>query len=129
MRNVKVKPSALYQFDLPIDVKCGTIGKLKINISWTNILNKPAVAEIEDLFVLLGPFEDKINDPVKIDEMDLAYKKKQLQEVEKIDKTEILGKKIPHLIYFLLFLNLFQNIITRKQRERLHRKSHGHHHK
>jgi len=61
--------------------------------------------------------------------MDLAYKKKQLQEVEKIDKTEILGKKIPHLIYFLLFLNLFQNIITRKQRERLHRKSHGHHHK
>jgi len=55
-------------------------------------MNKPAVAEIEDLFVLLGPFEDKINDPVKIDEMDLAYKKKQLQEVEKLDKTEILGK-------------------------------------
>ena len=76
---------------MPIEVKCGTIGKLKINISWTNILNKPAVAEIEDLFVLLGPFEDKINDPVKIDEIDLAYKKKQLQEVEKIDKTEISG--------------------------------------
>ncbi len=49
------------------------------------------MAEIEDLFVLLGPFEDKINDPVKIDEIDLAYKKKQLQEVEKIDKTEISG--------------------------------------
>ena len=55
------------------------------------------MAEIEDLFVLLGPFEDKINDPVKIDEIDLAYKKKQLQEVEKIDKTEISGIKKPFL--------------------------------
>ena len=50
------------------------------------------MAEIEDLFVLLGPFEDKINDPLKIEEINFAYKKKQLQEAEKIDKTEILGK-------------------------------------
>ena len=54
-------------------------------------MNKPAVAEIEDLFVLLGPFEDKVHDPVKIEEMLFAYKKKQLEEVEKIDKTELLG--------------------------------------
>lgn len=93
LRNVKVKPSALYQFDLPVEVKCGTIGKLKINISWTNIMNKPAVAEIEDLFVLLGPFEDKVHDPKRIEEMLMAHKRKQLQEIEKIDKTEILENK------------------------------------
>lgn len=90
--NIKVKPSALYQFDLPVDVKYGKIGKLKINISWKNILTKPAVAHVEDLFVLLAPFEDKINDPAKIDEMLLSYKRKQLQEYEKFDKAEIYGK-------------------------------------
>jgi hypothetical protein len=54
-------------------------------------LTKPAVANIEDLFVLLAPFEDKINDPVKIEEMLLSYKQKQLQEFEKFDKAEIYG--------------------------------------
>ena len=89
--NIKVKPSALYQFDLPVDVKYGKIGKLKINISWKNILTKPAVAFVEDLFVLLAPFEDKINDSKKIEEMLLTYKRKQLQEFEKFDKAEIYG--------------------------------------
>jgi vacuolar protein sorting-associated protein 13A/C len=76
---------------LPIDVKYGKIGKLKINVSWTNILKQPAEVIIEDLFVLLGPFEEKINDPKRIEEMLLAYKRKQLLEMEKIDKTEIYG--------------------------------------
>ncbi|CAF0714006.1 unnamed protein product [Brachionus calyciflorus] len=91
--NIKIKPSAMYQFDLPVDVKSGTIGKLKINISWRNILTKPAVAILEDLFVLLGPFEEKINDPKRIEELSLAHKRKQLQEFEKLDKREIVESK------------------------------------
>ena len=73
-------------------MKCGKIGKLKINISWKNILTKPAVAEIEDLFVLLGPFEENINNPKRIEEIIQAHKRKLLQESEKIDKAEIYGK-------------------------------------
>ena len=73
-------------------MKCGKIGKLKINISWKNILTKPAVAIIEDLLVVLGPFEEKINDAARIEEMIMTYKRKLLQEVEKIDKNQIFGK-------------------------------------
>lgn len=91
--NIKVKPSAMYQFDLPVDVKGGTIGRLKINISWRNILTKPAVAVLEDLFVLLGPFEEKINDPARIEELSLAHKRKQLQEFENLDKREIVESR------------------------------------
>lgn len=91
--NIKVKPSAMYQFDLPVDVKGGTIGRLKINISWRNILTKPAVAVLEDLFVLLGPFEEKINDPARIEELFLVHKRKQLQDFEKFDKREIVESK------------------------------------
>lgn len=93
LSDIKIKKSALYQFDLPIEVKCGKIGKLRINISWKNIMTKPAVAEIEDLFVLLGPFEDNINDPKRIEEIVQAYKRKVLQEFEKIDKAEIYENK------------------------------------
>lgn len=42
--------------------------------------------------MLLGPFEDKINDPKRIEELSLAHKRKQLQEFDKIDKAEIYGK-------------------------------------
>jgi hypothetical protein len=55
-------------------------------------MNKPAVLVIEDLFVLLGPFEENINDPKRIEEIFQAHKRKQLQEYEKIDKAEIYGK-------------------------------------
>lgn len=61
-----------------------------------NILTKPAVAHVEDLFVLLAPFEDKINDPKKIEEMLHSYKRKQLQEFEKFDKAEIYGESLEH---------------------------------
>ena len=87
--NIKIKPSALYQFDLPVEVKYGRIGKLKINLSWRKIMSEAAVLEIEDLFVLCGPFEDKIHDPNQIEEIFIAHKRKQLSEIEKIDEAQL----------------------------------------
>jgi hypothetical protein len=68
------------------------IGKLKINLSWTNFNKQPAILILEDLFVLLGPFEEKINDPKRIEELLAAHKKKQLQEIDKIDQSQLYGK-------------------------------------
>ena len=56
-------------------------------------MTKPAVAIVEDLFVLLGPFEDKINDPKRVDEIFAAHKRKRLQELEKIDKAQLFESK------------------------------------
>ena len=52
-------------------------------------MNQPAVLEIEDLFVLCGPFEDKIHDPKRIEEIFIAHKRKQLKEIEKIDDAQL----------------------------------------
>ncbi len=87
--NIKIKPSALYQFDLPVEVKYGRIGKLKINLSLMKIKSEAAILEIEDLYVLCGPFEDKIHDPKKIEEIFSAHKRKQIQEIEKIDQSQL----------------------------------------
>jgi vacuolar protein sorting-associated protein 13A/C len=99
--NIKVKPSALYQFDLPVEVKYGTIGKLKINLSWRKILSEAAVLEIEDLYVLCGPFEDKIHDPNKIEEIHAAHKRKKLAEIEKLDEAEFMKGLLKKQVNFL----------------------------
>lgn len=91
----------MYQFDLPIEVKYGRIGKLKINLSWRKILSEAAVLEIEDLYVICGPFEDKIHDPKRIEEIHIAHKRKQLQEIEKIDEATIFEGKLFNTTRFL----------------------------
>jgi vacuolar protein sorting-associated protein 13A/C len=93
LNNIKVKPSALYQFDVPIEVKYGTIGKLKINISYTQFTSQPAVAIVEDVFVLLAPFEDNKYDSKRFDEVNRAHKQKLLSETEKIDTIQIFEPK------------------------------------
>jgi vacuolar protein sorting-associated protein 13A/C len=109
--NIKIKPSALYQFDLPVEVKYGRIGKLKINLSWRKILSEAAVLEIEDLYVLCGPFEDKIHDPKRIEEIFSAHKRKQLQEIEKIDEAQLFESRCfflkSHVIRISFFVSHF----------------------
>lgn len=83
-----------YQFDIPIEVKCGKIGRLEINVSYTNIWNQPAIAKIEDLLILLGPFEEKKYDPKRIEELNSAHKRKELLETEKIERAQIFGEQL-----------------------------------
>ena len=72
-------------------MKCGKIGNLEIELSLKNTINKPAKATIEDLFILLGPFEDKKYDPERIEELYKVYKRRELLETEKIEKAQIFG--------------------------------------
>jgi hypothetical protein len=78
---------------LPIEVKYGKIGKLKINLPMKNIYKEPTQILVEDLFVLLGPFEDKLYDPKRVEEIFVAYKRKQLSELEKFDKAQLVVGK------------------------------------
>ena len=58
-----------YQFDLPIEVKYGKIGRLKVTLPVKNYYKEPAKIIAEDLFVLLGPFEENIYDQKRVDEI------------------------------------------------------------
>ncbi len=58
-----------------------------------NIYKEPTQILVEDLFVLLGPFEDKLYDPKRVEEIFVAYKRKQLSELEKFDKAQLVVGK------------------------------------
>lgn len=78
-----------YQFDLPIEIKYGKIGKLKIHIPIKNLNQEPAKIEIEDVFILLVPFEKNIFDSKRVEELINAHKRKQLAEMDKLDQAKI----------------------------------------
>jgi hypothetical protein len=54
-------------------------------------MSKPAMATVEDLFILLAPFEDKKYDPKRIEELNSAFKRKELLKTEKIERAQIFG--------------------------------------
>src|SRR4051794_25119021 len=55
LNNLELKPDALEEFNLPITVKAGYLGKLKLQIPWSNIKTQPAIVRISDIFVVGGP--------------------------------------------------------------------------
>eukprot|EP00729_Bicosta_minor_P006347 gene6347-24938_t len=51
--------------DLPVDVKWGKLGSLKLHVSWTKLLKAPIVIEIDEIFLLAVPSTDKAYDAEK----------------------------------------------------------------
>ena len=73
-------------------MKYGKIGKLKVNVSYRNFSSQPAEALIEDVFVLLGPFEENKYDPKRYEEIEASYKRKMLYETEKLEDSQVFGR-------------------------------------
>ena len=58
LEKLELKKEALDALELPILVRGGFLGSVKINIPWTNIKSQPASIEITGLYLLAGPRED-----------------------------------------------------------------------
>jgi hypothetical protein len=56
LEGLSLRKDALRDLDLPIDVKAGFTGKLTLSIPWTQLRTKPVSIQIDDLYVLAGPF-------------------------------------------------------------------------
>eukprot|EP01126_Amoeba_proteus_P002109 TRINITY_DN10663_c0_g1_i6.p1 TRINITY_DN10663_c0_g1~~TRINITY_DN10663_c0_g1_i6.p1 ORF type:complete len:297 (-),score=46.57 TRINITY_DN10663_c0_g1_i6:1200-2090(-) len=54
LHNLTIKPDILERFYLPVKVRAGQIGSLVISVPWTELSDKPAIIEIEDLFFLVS---------------------------------------------------------------------------
>ena len=78
-------------------------------------MSKPTVATIEDLFILLAPFEDKKYDPKRIEELNSAFKRKELLETEKIERAQIFGLKIVFSFFLCNFLSVYFLKIQKKK--------------
>ncbi|KAJ1531594.1 hypothetical protein ONE63_000266 [Megalurothrips usitatus] len=55
LHNLRLRPEALYELDLPIEVKAGTIGRVSLNIPWSGLYTESVVVTVEDVYVVAGP--------------------------------------------------------------------------
>ncbi|CAH1390229.1 unnamed protein product [Nezara viridula] len=103
LSDLKIKPDALYELDLPIEVKVGTIGRINIKIPW-GCFNKQSVAiEMEDVYVIVAPITDREYDPEKEKRLIRASKRRKL---ELLEIGHFLGTDAPESSSFV------ENLIT-----------------
>ncbi|XP_046398302.1 vacuolar protein sorting-associated protein 13C-like isoform X1 [Ischnura elegans] len=110
LRDLKFKPEALYELDLPIEVKVGTIGKVSLDIPWNNLYAKSVRIEIEDVFLIAGPIAEREFDPQKEKRLNRAAKRKKLADLE---NESFFGSGPPESRNF--FENLMTTIINNLQ--------------
>ncbi|KAK9908805.1 hypothetical protein WJX75_003140 [Coccomyxa subellipsoidea] len=55
LRNLKLKPEALADLNLPITVKAGLLGSLTLKVPWANLGRSPVIITIDRLYILAGP--------------------------------------------------------------------------
>ncbi|CAG9562322.1 unnamed protein product [Danaus chrysippus] len=107
LTDLKLKPEALYELDLPIDVKIGTIGKVNLQIPWSGLYTQPVVVHIEDVLILVGPaISNSYFDPERERRLTRAAKRKILQDLEA--ESEIL--KGPQNFFENLFTAIVNNL-------------------
>ncbi|KAH9636273.1 hypothetical protein HF086_009469 [Spodoptera exigua] len=107
LTDLKLKPEALYELDLPIDVKIGTIGRIALQIPWSGLYTQPVVVNIEDVLVLVGPaISNSYFDPERERRLTRAAKRKILQDLEA--ESEVL--KGPQNFFEHLFTAIVNNL-------------------
>ncbi|XP_045467694.1 vacuolar protein sorting-associated protein 13C-like [Harmonia axyridis] len=83
LTDLKLKPEALYDLNLPIEVVAGTIGKLSMQIPWTTIWDTTTIINIEDIFILANPvINGNPYDEEKDKRLKRAQKRKALADLD-----------------------------------------------
>ncbi|XP_064629495.1 intermembrane lipid transfer protein VPS13A-like isoform X5 [Lineus longissimus] len=82
LSHLQLKPEALFELDLPIEVKAGYVGKISLNVPWTSLYTLPVIASVEDVYLLAGPLSDRKYDPEKEKRLLNAIKKQKLEVLE-----------------------------------------------
>ncbi|XP_050293548.1 intermembrane lipid transfer protein VPS13C-like [Anthonomus grandis grandis] len=83
LTDLKLKPEALYELNLPIEVKIGTIGKIQIQIPWNALWNQSVVVNIDDIHIIANPVvSNQEFDAEKNKRIVRAFKKRTLELLE-----------------------------------------------
>ncbi|KAL4527774.1 hypothetical protein Ndes2437A_g02912 [Nannochloris sp. 'desiccata'] len=59
LKNLRLKPDALAELDLPITVKAGLLGSLTLKVPWSSLGRVPVDVTIDRLYILAAPREDE----------------------------------------------------------------------
>ncbi|KAK6533217.1 hypothetical protein TWF281_007367 [Arthrobotrys megalospora] len=82
-----MKLKALDQMKLPLNVSEGHLGRLTLQIPWSNLKNKPVKVTIEDVFLLATPKQDS-----EYDEED-EERRRQILKQEKLESAELVHER------------------------------------
>ncbi|XP_033099721.1 vacuolar protein sorting-associated protein 13A-like isoform X2 [Anneissia japonica] len=89
LQDLELKPEALYELDLPIEVKEGRVGKISFDIPWTSLFSSPVIVKIEDVLLLANPVTARPYDELKERRLENAAKRKKLEQLEKSKKKPL----------------------------------------
>eukprot|EP00191_Tetraselmis_sp_GSL018_P013894 CAMPEP_0177583080 /NCGR_PEP_ID=MMETSP0419_2-20121207/3118_1 /TAXON_ID=582737 /ORGANISM="Tetraselmis sp., Strain GSL018" /LENGTH=318 /DNA_ID=CAMNT_0019072421 /DNA_START=140 /DNA_END=1093 /DNA_ORIENTATION=+ len=82
LSNLQLKPEALNSLNLPVTVKAGLLGSLKLKVPWSNLGGSPVICEMDGIYVLAVP-----NTGAQRDEKDFAAAEQKAKQ-QKIDQAE-----------------------------------------
>ncbi|VDN17841.1 unnamed protein product [Gongylonema pulchrum] len=91
LENVPLKKSALRKLDIPLQVKCGLLGKLTLSVPLTRLRSEPWVIKMSDLLVLLEPATSVRYDVETVEVYEQNKKEQQLDELERYHKRQLLS--------------------------------------
>ncbi|XP_038059496.1 vacuolar protein sorting-associated protein 13C-like [Patiria miniata] len=86
LTDLELKPEALYELNLPIEVKAGYIGRIIADIQWTSLFSQPLAVNIEDVLILAGPVYDRPYDEARERQLQNAVKRKLLDDLDAANK-------------------------------------------
>ncbi|KAF3086913.1 hypothetical protein TWF102_010860 [Orbilia oligospora] len=87
LRDLELRKEALDQMKLPLNVSEGHLGRLTLQIPWSNLKNKPVKVTIEDVFLLATPKQDS-----EYDEED-EERRRQILKQEKLESAELVHER------------------------------------
>ncbi|XP_071478587.1 intermembrane lipid transfer protein VPS13A-like, partial [Diadema antillarum] len=87
LTDLQLKPEALAELNLPIEITAGHIGRIYVDFSWTGLFSEPVVVNVEDVLVLVSPLADRPYDEEKARDLANAFKQQKLSSLEKPKKS------------------------------------------
>jgi vacuolar protein sorting-associated protein 13A/C len=86
LENLELKKEALQNFDLPITIKTGFLGRLHLSIPWQNLGSRPAIIRLERIYLVAGPTK------VGEDSIEIIEKREQNTKQKRLMLYELLNK-------------------------------------
>lgn len=88
LSNLKLKRESLDKLDLPLDLRCGHLGTLTMQIPWSNLKSKPVKILIQDCYLLVSAVQQTKFDKGSEQSRELRVKRQKLDELELLSQQQ-----------------------------------------
>lgn len=81
LEKLSLNREGIKKLHLPIEVKHGYIGSLRVSIPWARLTSESVTIEIQDVFLLANPVDPKSWDPDDLQRKNLEAKRALLEKL------------------------------------------------